>query len=143
MIAAMVIFVHYNARVNYLNTEEGITETFNDNLELFLEAAAFIENDPGDYYCYKTPEKFLLQRDGNNINSCNIDIGAQILYLINDLKFIGILEYDDCICFIKQDGSDHRGIIYEKIDNCSNKYDGPGKVKLIINKWAYFDFLLT
>lgn len=128
--------------LQYMNSEEGIIQTFNDNYELFSEVARYIENEPGSFYFFKTNQELIVKIDSENIDLNYYPVGKQILIIVNELGYIGIVERDDHVTFTKCGGKEERGLMYAKEGTTTDEFDRGiiGKAALIKDNWYYYYF---
>ena len=126
-----------------------------DNYDVFNQLVSFFENEPKRYICETHTGELVVTLDNEpeqeEIELSEVEMGGQIAYIMNDLGFETIIEYDDYVWFIQYSamdpfgGSYNQGLFCNKSNVGENTitewYEPPfGEIALIRDEWFFFYF---
>ena len=118
------------------NAKQSLIQALNDNYDIFNDIVSYFENDPEQYYCIKENGEIVmkLRTDGPSLTDIYVDINEievceQIIYVINELGFLGVAAYDYAVDFWIIDGGRYPfGGSYAQGIICNKSDAGDGKI---------------
>jgi hypothetical protein len=138
----LVIFVIYIQGINIKsgenNMKETIIETLNNNTDYFNDVTKFCESQSEVVYFSYRSGKIVAREGSKDINIESLGIERQIKIIVNDLNFSTVIEYDNCIEFIRQGSPIEKGIVFMK-NNLKPKDGDFNNVVLIKDNWYYYE----
>ena len=118
-------------------TKQMLIQTLNDNYDIFNQIVSYFEGSPSWYYCRKEEGEIVahIRNDvsgfpGSDIDISEIEVGEQMVYIINELGFLSIAEDDDAVGFTLVSGGKHPyGGSYSQGLICNKSDAGDGKIE--------------